>query len=146
MATTTGMKKKQTIIGQSKTCHITSADWTAPTRMQNTMLPPITTARRHRPRRTVMAASTTNTTNNRKLDEPTTIQGFGTPLATVTDSPRKEMCRRAVISRKLRFGVKTKSRKGPRCPHATNRPRKPRSPGPQVEPHEADERHNNDPD
>ena len=77
------------------------------------MLPPITAARRRSsrpPRR--QRASVASTTKARIKSEPSSAKcvphGLPTPSGIATVSPRKLRCRKAVISRKFKFGGETK--------------------------------------
>src|SRR5437016_7180780 len=98
--------------GDSTIPQITSADCPSDNVMKQIVLPPTTSARLRSPRRqTVIVASTKKTRSNSTLSWPIKVQGFGTPTGAETVSPpHHERCRRLVISRKLRFGVKRKLR------------------------------------
>src|SRR6059058_880304 len=98
--------------GDSITPQITRADCPSAKVINAIELPPRMRARRSSPRRqTVIVASTKKTRSNSTLSWPTKVQGFGTPTGAETVSPpHHERCRRLVISRKLRFGVKRKLR------------------------------------
>src|SRR5437667_8336485 len=98
--------------GDSMTPQITSADIPSASVTKEIALPPTIRARLRSPRRqTVIAASTKKMRSNNTLSIPTKVHGFGTPTGAETVSPpHQERCRRLVISRKLRFGLKGKLR------------------------------------
>src|SRR2546425_1023031 len=96
--------------GDSMTPQITSADIPSASVTNEIALPPTIRACLRSPRRqTVIAASTKKMRSNNTLSIPTKVHGFGTPTGAETVSPpHQERCRRLVIFRKLRFGLKRK--------------------------------------
>src|SRR5207302_8653067 len=88
---------------------------------------------------TVIAASATKITSNSKLDWPISIQGFGT----LGDSDRfteerdvSQCCDLPVVE--IRCANKIEDQR--QRPQAADSPGQPQPPGPQIEPHESDQR------
>ena len=80
-----------------------------------------------------------------KLNWPTSIQGLGTPSATETDSPRNGTCRRRCDLAVVEILPDQEIEQEREGTQAADRPCEPWPPGLQVEPHEPDEGHDQQP-